>query len=101
MLTTIDQASGLTSEGVAALRKSVRGQTIANGDPEYDQARKVYNAMIDKRPAVVARCVDVADVITAVRFAREHSLTVAIRGGGHKDEFRCRGTNVERKAPDR
>src|SRR6202040_1839690 len=54
-----------------------------DGDPGYEQARNVFNAMIDKRPAAVAKCVDVADVIAAVRFAREHNLTVAIRGGGH------------------
>jgi FAD/FMN-containing dehydrogenase len=83
MVTTIDQVSGLTSDSVAALRTSFRGQIIVNGDPDYDEARKVYNAMIDKRPAIVAKCADVGDVITAVRFAREHTLTVAIRGGGH------------------
>ena len=83
MATVIDQASGLTSEGVTALRSSLRGPLIASGDPDYDEARKLFNAMIDKRPAVIARCVDVGDVITAVRFAREHNLTVAIRGGGH------------------
>jgi len=49
----------------------------------YDEARKVYNGMIDRRPAFIARCVDVADVISAVNFARESGLTVAVRGGGH------------------
>ncbi|MDQ6673488.1 MAG: FAD-binding oxidoreductase [Chloroflexota bacterium] len=83
MLTTIDQASGLMSEEVTALRASLRGEVIANGDAAYDEARKVFNAMIDKRPAAIAKCVDVSDVIAAVNFAREHGLTVAIRGGGH------------------
>src|SRR5690348_5880652 len=83
MATTIDQVSGLTSEGVATLRSSLRGAVFANGEAGYDEARKVYNAMIQRRPAVVARCVDVGDVITAIRFAREKSLTVQVRGGGH------------------
>ena len=53
------------------------------GDPGYDEARAVYNAMIDKRPAAIARCRDTADVIACVRFAREHDLEIAVRGGGH------------------
>jgi hypothetical protein len=62
---------------------SMRGQVIRPSDTEYDAARAVYNGMIDKHPAVIARCVDVADVITSVNFARENRLTVAIRSGGH------------------
>ncbi len=62
---------------------SIRGGVIRPGDPGYDEARKVYNAMIDKRPALIARCVDAADVITAVNFAREQKLLLAVRGGGH------------------
>lgn len=83
MVTNIEQASVLSAGDVEGLRASLRGPVIANGDPGYDDARKVYNAMIDKRPAVVARCVDAGDVIAAVKFARERSLTVAVRGGGH------------------
>jgi FAD/FMN-containing dehydrogenase len=56
---------------------------IAQGDAGYDDARRIYNAMIDKRPALIARCADVADVIAAVRFGREAGLDVAVRGGGH------------------
>src|SRR4030095_1397548 len=52
-------------------------------DAEYDAARALYNGMIDKRPRLIAQAVDVADVITAVNFAREHNVLVAIRGGGH------------------
>src|SRR6266851_1696612 len=66
------------------LAAAVRGSLILPGDPEYDQARAVYNGMIDKRPAGIARCRDVADVITCVRFAREHGIEIAVRGGGHK-----------------
>jgi FAD/FMN-containing dehydrogenase len=61
----------------------LRGELIRPGDAGYEQARKLYNGMIDKRPALIARCVDVADVIGAVNFAREHKLTLAVRGGGH------------------
>ncbi len=65
------------------LRTNLRGPVIGPGDSEYEEARKVYNGMIDKRPGVIARCRDVADVITAVKFGRQHRLDVAIRGGGH------------------
>jgi FAD/FMN-containing dehydrogenase len=65
------------------LTTAMRGPVILPGDDGYDKARAVYNAMIDRRPAAVARCTDVADVMTAVRFAREHGLTVSVRGGGH------------------
>ena len=60
-----------------------RGEIIRPGDETYDSARKVYNAMIDKRPAIIARCVDVADVIAAVKYGRENQMLTAIRGGGH------------------
>jgi hypothetical protein len=61
----------------------LRGELIQPGDPAYDEARKVYNGMIDKRPALIAQCVDAADVISAVNFGRENDVTIAIRGGGH------------------
>lgn len=63
--------------------RSLRGRVIRPSDADYDDARALYNGMIDKRPRLIARCVDVADVITAVNFAREQSLLLAIRGGGH------------------
>lgn len=66
-----------------AFVSSLRGQAIRPGDDGYDGARKVYNAMIDRRPNWVVRCADIADVISSVRFARENGLTIAIRGGGH------------------
>ncbi len=68
---------------VRAFQDTLRGQLIRPGDPDYETARKVHNGMIDKHPALIARCVDVADVITSVNFAREHDLLLAIRGGGH------------------
>jgi FAD/FMN-containing dehydrogenase len=61
----------------------LRGDLISPGDPGYDEARAVYNGMIDKRPAAIVRCRDVADVIACVRFARQHDVEVAVRGGGH------------------
>jgi FAD/FMN-containing dehydrogenase len=65
------------------LAASLRGQLLVPADPGYDQARAVYNAMIDKRPGAIARCRDVADVIGCVRFGRDHGVEVAVRGGGH------------------
>src|ERR1035437_10690227 len=77
-----------TSAGIATtpyeeLAAALRGDLIVPGDPGYDAARAVYNAMIDKRPAAIARCRDVADVIGCVRFGREHGVEIAVRGGGH------------------
>jgi FAD/FMN-containing dehydrogenase len=68
---------------IEGLKSQVRGDVIAPGDERYDGARRVYNAMIDKRPALVVRCADLADVIAAVKTARTMNLAVAIRGGGH------------------
>jgi len=65
------------------LTASVRGEIIQPGDAAYDEARKAYNAMIDKRPRVIVRCADVADVIACVNFARESGLTLSIKGGSH------------------
>ena len=61
----------------------MRGPVVQPDDPAYDEVRSLYNGMIDKRPRLIARCVDVADVISAVNFGRDHGLLVAIRGGGH------------------
>lgn len=68
---------------IEQLKSSVRGAIIQPGDEAYESARKVYNGMIDKRPALIVRCVDVADVIAAVDYARTNNLLTAIRGGGH------------------
>ncbi len=65
------------------LQAEMRGPVIQPGDAGYDEARAVYNAMIDRRPAAIARCADVADVMTAVRFAGGNGQTVSVRGGGH------------------
>ncbi|ASY66235.1 oxidoreductase, FAD-dependent (plasmid) [Sinorhizobium sojae CCBAU 05684] len=66
-----------------ALAATMRGPVIGRTDSDYDDVRSLYNGMIDKHPQVIARCADVADVVTAVNFARENGLRVAIRGGGH------------------
>ncbi|MGH3795392.1 MAG: FAD-binding oxidoreductase [Pseudonocardiaceae bacterium] len=65
------------------LAGALHGDLIMPGDAQYDEARAVYNAMIDKRPAAIVRCRDVADVIAGVRFGRDHDIALAVRGGGH------------------
>ncbi|HEX5155934.1 MAG TPA: FAD-binding oxidoreductase [Ktedonobacterales bacterium] len=78
-----NSATALDNATVEGFRAQLRGKLILPGDAAYEEARKVYNGMIDKRPGLIARCVDVADVIASVNFAREHHLLLAIRGGGH------------------
>jgi FAD/FMN-containing dehydrogenase len=73
----------LNDAAIATLESSLRGELIQPGDEQYDSARAVYNAMIQRRPRLIARCADAADVITAVKFAREQKMLVSIRGGGH------------------
>ena len=75
--------AGLASAPFDDLATALRGDLIRPGDAGYDQARAVYNGMIDKHPAAIARVRDVADVIACVRFGREHGLDLAVRGGGH------------------
>jgi FAD/FMN-containing dehydrogenase len=67
----------------AALRAGFSGQLILPGDPQYDESRRVFNAMIDRRPALIARCATTADVAAAVDYARENGFVVAVHGGGH------------------
>jgi FAD/FMN-containing dehydrogenase len=73
----------LDETAIQSFKSRLRGTLIQPGDADYDAARKVYNAMIDRRPRLIARCVDVADVMAAVDFARENGLLLAVRGGGH------------------
>ena len=73
----------MDTNALTALRETVRGTVTTAEDVEYDEARRVYNAMIDRRPAVIVRPANTGDVMTAVRFAAENELTVAVRGGSH------------------
>lgn len=73
----------MPSEKVQGLRKRLRGELLLPADSGYDEGRRVYNAMIDRRPAVIVRCAGTEDVVAAIQFAREHGLPVSIRGGGH------------------
>ena len=69
--------------GIKELRSSMRGQVLSLGDAGYDDARKIWNGMIDRKPALIVRCTGVADIIAALNFAHTHNLLVSVRGGGH------------------
>src|SRR6478735_5398804 len=73
----------MTSEVFDTLKSKVRGAVLAPSDAGYDEARTVWNATIDKRPAVIVRCAGTADVIAAVNFARDNGLVLSVRGGAH------------------
>ena len=77
------EVGALDDAAIEEFVATFRGQIIRPGDDEYNEARQVWNSMIDKRPALIARCTGTDDVAAAVRFARERSLTIAVRGGGH------------------
>jgi FAD/FMN-containing dehydrogenase len=71
------------NEALDALRQTIRGRVAVAGSEDYEQARTLWNGMIDRHPAVVVRCAGASDVLTAIRFARENDLALAVRGGGH------------------
>lgn len=73
----------VTKSAIDALKGAMRGQLLQEGDAGYDDARRIWNATIDRRPSVIARCAGVADVRHAVNFARENEMLLAVRGGGH------------------
>jgi hypothetical protein len=79
VVATTRSASDVTSEASQAFVASMCGPVIQPDDPAYDEVRSLYNGMIDKRPRMIARCVDAADVISAVKFGRDQRLLVAIR----------------------
>lgn len=73
----------MDASALSGLRASLRGPVLVPGNPDYEETRRLYNAMIDKKPAVIARCRDAGDVIASVKFGRAQGLDVAVRGGGH------------------
>ena len=73
----------MNAKQINSLRENVRGPVLEDGDEGYDQARVIWNGMIDRKPRVIVRCSGVADVIEAVNFARDNKLDIAVRGGGH------------------
>src|SRR5262245_58339047 len=75
--------SDLNDADVEGLRRSLRGQLIVAGETQYEEARRVWNGNVDRRPALVARCSGVADVQQAVDFARSSGVLLSVRGGGH------------------
>ena len=82
MATTVQNPTGMELD-YAGLASSVRGQIIDPGSPAYDEARRTYNAMIDRYPALIVRAADDSDVISTVRFAKERNLDLSVRGGAH------------------
>ena len=76
-------AAPLDSATIDAFRGRLRGPLLQPGETDYDVARQVWNAMVDRRPTLIARCTGTADVIATVRFAREQGLPVSVKGGGH------------------
>jgi FAD/FMN-containing dehydrogenase len=83
MSTTLERTSPVDAKLADQLRAKMRGPVLLQGDPSYDECRSIWNAMIDRRPALIARCIGVADIVSGVNFAREHALPLSIKGGGH------------------
>ena len=77
------EPAGSLQPAIPDLKASLRGALLSPGDPGYEDTRRVWNGMIDRRPTLIAQCRGVADVIQAVNFARTHQLLAAVRGGGH------------------
>src|SRR5436190_21240048 len=78
-----DGVTTLSPEALTAFRAGFRGQVLTPADAGYDEQRKIWNGMIDRRPGLIARCTGTADVVVAVKLARTHQLLVSVRSGGH------------------
>ena len=78
-----DELKRLDPSAIERLRATLHGGLVTPNDADYDRGRRVWNAHIDRHPALIARCASESDVVRAVQFAREHELRVAVRGGGH------------------
>jgi FAD/FMN-containing dehydrogenase len=83
VITLTGEEAELGEAVVERFGSGLRGGLLRPGDSAYEEARKIWNGLIDKRPALIARCAGVGDVIDSVNFARENDLLVAVRGGGH------------------
>ena len=83
-----DDASA-TDDSLSQLSTALAGEVIGPTDPEYDRARVCFNALVDRRPAAIARCLGTTDIATTFDFARTHELEVAVRGGGHNPAGHC------------
>jgi FAD/FMN-containing dehydrogenase len=81
--TLTGEQAEIDAHAVAGLQTAMRGSVLMADSPGYDEARRVWNKMIDKHPALIVRCTGTADVVTAVNFARQHNILLAVRGGGH------------------
>src|ERR1700733_11522831 len=73
----------LTVAAIENLREKLRGPLLTPDTPGYDVTRKVFNAMVNKRPALIARCASPSDVVVCINFARDHGVLLSVRGGGH------------------
>jgi len=83
-VTNLDGTNGdIASDSVEELKAGVKGQVLINGDPGYDEARSIWNAMIDKKPGIIVQCAGTSDVIKAVNFARDNNILLSIKGAGH------------------
>ena len=77
------EATNLSDSEISKFKKNFSGQLLNKDDKDYNEARLIWNGMIDKHPALIAQCINSKDVSLAVKFARNHNLLVSIRGGGH------------------
>jgi FAD/FMN-containing dehydrogenase len=83
VVTNTGQATAISTTSLDALKSSLRGKLIHPGESDYDDARRIHNAMIDKRPALIVQCTGVADIITSFNFAKKNNLLFTVRGAGH------------------